>query len=547
MDDQETASGLLAALRGDGSDDGSRSVERLDAFCDGLEGALVDNHGGGRRRKGNNDGSKERTAAASAAVGRCAVELHASLLAAACPSLSSQCDESAVGNLEEDCAAACELSERIAGELFDDGGAAAEGVDRTMLAALLRTAGLFLRWTALSEDGCSSSAASVGRLCCRGMLRLYAGLLRESPPASEGPEDVGRFASICIFRSTYGDAPRNATARIVFVEELDGCRHLVRALARGGQPAARLFSVARNVHHLVAACPREAVPRMEEAAAEIISEEQSQNEGEEEKECPTNLTGVLVGTLSWAVSSEPPFPGGPEDRRGDLALELLRALYALNVSGLAAEPSRETSAEIGAALRDVLGLSSADGRAYRCKLAAVNLLLDAPKGHSRYLVESGAVTHLVDVLSYQTSLVVVERTASTADDAAAVLPVLLALLRIVKSEKEALEIVRRGVFPLKSESAFRELADAEVLKGNGEGTVRAKNMAPLDAPRGTLRWRLVRLMTWLESGVKRAACELLYALCGEDGTELVLRTGFGNAVHFLGVRGAVSLPRGVDV
>jgi len=192
-------------------------------------------------------------------------------------------------------------------------------------------------------------------------------------------------------------------------------------------------------------------------------------------------------------------------------------------------------------------LSSADERCYQCKLAVVNLLLDAPKGYSRYLVENGAVPHLVDVLSYQTSLVVVERTGSSANDAAAVVPVLLALLRIVKADEEALEIVRREVFPPDSESAFRELADAEILMGNGEGRVRAKNMAPLDAPRGTLRWRLVKLMTWLESNVKRASCELLYALCGEDGTEFVLRTGFGNAVHFLGVRGAVSLPQGVDV
>jgi len=66
----------------------------------------------------------------------------------------------------------------------------------------------------------------------------------------------------------------------------------------------------------------------------------------------------------------------------------------------------------------------------------------------------------------------------------AVLPVLLAVLRIVKS-------------------------DENVLKVNGEGRLRAKNMAPLNAPRGTLMCRLVGLMMWLELNVKLASCELL--------------------------------------
>ena len=44
----------------------------------------------------------------------------------------------------------------------------------------------------------------------------------------------------------------------------------------------------------------------------------------------------------------------------------------------------------------------------------------------------------------------------------------------------------------------------------GRGGVGARNMSPLDAPRGTVRWKLIRLMTWTESNVKRCACEVRY-------------------------------------
>lgn len=85
------------------------------------------------------------------------------------------------------------------------------------------------------------------------------------------------------------------------------------------------------------------------------------------------------------------------------------------------------------------------------------------------------------------------------------------------------------------------------MKKQTEGNVKAKNMALLDAPKGTLRWHMIRLMTWVESNVKRAASELLWSVCDEDSTQFVLRTGFGNAIHFLGMKGFVKLPPSADV
>lgn len=91
------------------------------------------------------------------------------------------------------------------------------------------------------------------------------------------------------------------------------------------------------------------------------------------------------------------------------------------------------------------------------------------------------------------------------------------------------------------------MAAAEVEKGRSEGKVGVKNMAPLDSPRGTLRWRLIRLMTWMDSSMKRSPCELLWALCNKNSMQFVLRMGFGNAIHFLGIKGCVNLPAGVEI
>jgi len=256
--------------------------------------------------------------------------------------------------------------------------------------------------------------------------------------------------------------------------------------------------------------------------------------------------------MARACRCDPPLPGTtPDDRRPDLVLEVLRALYALGANGRSSAPPPEdtTTAQIGILLCELLRYPSTDdGRLYEIKLAVVSLLLlNASRECGGYLLNNGGIEPLVEILERQTSLVVVEGTGSSAEDAAAVVPILLVLLRLVQSDESVSKVVKDAVFPPDSEVSFERKASAEVGKGRSEGKVDARNMAPLDAPRGTLRWRLVRLMTWTESNAKRSACELLWALCGGNPTQFVLRTGFGNAIHFLGIKGCVTLPAGVEI
>jgi Guanine nucleotide exchange factor synembryn len=68
------------------------------------------------------------------------------------------------------------------------------------------------------------------------------------------------------------------------------------------------------------------------------------------------------------------------------------------------------------------------------------------------------------------------------------------------------------------------------------------NMSPADAPRGSLRYKCIRLLTWTESHTKRWMAELLWMLCDANAEEYTYRVGMGNAMPLLHARGLVELP-----
>ncbi len=423
----------------------------------------------------------------------------------------------------------------------------------SFLCEILRSTGLFMRWygqclQSSLESGSTSSDNPTARLKSRGMLLLYCKLLDDTTlQSSDECPDIPRFASVCIFRATYGNDNVTASARNSFVHSIDGCTYLMKTLLKGDQPVSRVFSVVRNVHHLISAAP-DSIPKMENILETLTADDCTVEAEKDNDKKKYGLLEVLVSTLAWTLHSDPPFPGNSADRRSDLALEILRSLFAIDAGKPSMPlPSNDTMTQLGVMLCEILCLSNADIRVYQCKLAVVSLLLNAPGEFSGYLATHNAIKPLVTIMAYQLSVVVVERTANSAEDAAAVVPILLVLCKLCQSNKAVLQMVKNEVFPPEMEQQFAEKVAAEMAKMQSEGQSKAKNMAPLDAPRGTTRWKIIRLMTWIDSSVKRSACELLWVLCNEDATEFVLRTGFGNAVYFLGNKGLVNLPAGVDV
>jgi hypothetical protein len=72
--------------------------------------------------------------------------------------------------------------------------------------------------------------------------------------------------------------------------------------------------------------------------------------------------------------------------------------------------------------------------------------------------------------------------------------------------------------------------------GGSDATTRSDATTPL-------RSRLVKLMTSLDSDLKRCASELLFVACQEDGELFTRRVGFGNAVHILQLKSLIPAQR----
>ena len=111
------------------------------------------------------------------------------------------------------------------------------------------------------------------------------------------------------------------------------------------------------------------------------------------------------------------------------------------------------------------------------------LLLDAPHKYGSYLLNNGRIELLVKIMELQTSLVVVEGTGSSTEDAAVVMPILLVLLRLVQSAELVLKVMRDAVFLSDLEVTFERKAPAKMGRGGSKGKVDAKNMAG-----GTAQW-----------------------------------------------------------
>eukprot|EP00816_Leptocylindrus_hargravesii_P009469 CAMPEP_0196821588 /NCGR_PEP_ID=MMETSP1362-20130617/79962_1 /TAXON_ID=163516 /ORGANISM="Leptocylindrus danicus, Strain CCMP1856" /LENGTH=498 /DNA_ID=CAMNT_0042200829 /DNA_START=169 /DNA_END=1665 /DNA_ORIENTATION=+ len=253
----------------------------------------------------------------------------------------------------------------------------------------------------------------------------------------------------------------------------------------------------------------------------------------------TDFVRALVATMAWAVRSEPRFPGNDNDHRADLVEEILQLLlaiqpmytgrYAAQVkSSTSQEDKEETMTQLGIILCDVLSVPNADSRAYRCKLAVVMLLMDMPNEYSQYLWVNKGVGQLLSILSLQLSEIVIEKRKNSSISA---LPILVVLNKLTQANPAIKKFVEDEVFP-------------QVENPSDSSSKIKMNMKPIDAPWGSLRWKLIELMTSNDSNLKRCASELLWTICGSSD-RFVKRTGYGNAVHMLGIKGLVQLPKGV--
>ena len=439
------------------------------------------------------------------------------------------------------------------------------------LEVFIRTSSNFFRWyLQIHLESCNSGQAYP--LCSApfqspAMLTIITELIEQSakfvhaepPQNSQGQlspsQCFARHASLLLFYVTFSPLAPNdqATqkAHEYLVAGLDFIPKVLKLLTyESGMSAALALSLIRNVHNLMVSYSG-AAPALKESFLpydETTAKAPWNPKKDDNTDGLITYPSVFRDILIWSLNTPdlPPFPGSKDDRRADLVVEILGILFAMGGSDVTRAlrypaPNVSLSELVITALQK---LDSTDLRCRQVQLSTITIMMDACPSFATFLVEHNAVKSLFEITEKQMDMVL---DSSQFDNAttAALIPSLAVLYKFSAGNPTFRDAAKEIVFPPSQEEHFQKLvAEHQAAPGViGQGvTAAAKNMHPLDAPQGTLRWKLIRLMTWTESNIKRYASELLWALSEQDPKEFVHRTGLGNAMAFLGAKGMVQLP-----
>ena len=155
----------------------------------------------------------------------------------------------------------------------------------------------------------------------------------------------------------------------------------------------------------------------------------------------------------------------------------------------------------------------------------------------KVLIADGGVEALCNLLGeYFSQLSLSGLSVPSASPVALLSPILVILTRIATSSLSGRAELKGLIFPnpWRSESED-DLEEAEEVKSD----YLQQKMDPTDIPPGTLRAYLINSMTSLDDVLKRYCAELLYELCEKETGEFVSRTGFGNAIALMQIKGLI--------
>jgi hypothetical protein len=375
-----------------------------------------------------------------------------------------------------------------------------------------------------------------------GTLELMVSLLKHldfSLNRDDMHRELARNISLFLFYATYNPFAGDETSQKALSHLIKNMAFPELTLELLTKPcsAALALSLVRNIHNAMVSL---------EGAAKIIMEARFAFDAPETESlsapwAPTESTSVgfrsiLIDTIRWALESDPSFPGDDADKRAELVTEILGVFYALRV-GQGLVPSK-CEPGIMELVSTTLGLpSNTDSRIMQVKLSTTSLLMDSDPSFGGYLLEKEAVQPLLEMLESQVTDVV---DSARVDNAAvsSLVPTLVVLHKYSASDAIFRDMVKQFIFPLDAEEHFQTKVREQIA------TTESKNMGPLDAPKNTIRWKLISLLTWTQSHIKRCTGELLWTICAGNATEFVHRVGFGNALPILSSRGLAQMPTG---
>ncbi|XP_055436366.1 synembryn-A isoform X2 [Bubalus kerabau] len=235
------------------------------------------------------------------------------------------------------------------------------------------------------------------------------------------------------------------------------------------------------------------------------------------------LTRALELTLGMTEGERHPELLPPQET--ERAMEILKVLFNITFDSIKREVDEEDAAlyrHLGTLLRHCVMLAAAGDRTEELHGHAVNLLGNLPVKCLDVLLtlepHEGSLEFLgvnMDVIRVLLSFME-KRLHQTHRLKESVAPVLSVLTECARMHRPARKFLKAQVLP--------PLRDVRTRPEVGE----------------LLRNKLVRLMTHLDTDVKRVAAEFLFVLCSESVPRFIKYTGYGNAAGLLAARGLMA-------
>ncbi|XP_069865967.1 synembryn-A isoform X2 [Dipodomys merriami] len=241
------------------------------------------------------------------------------------------------------------------------------------------------------------------------------------------------------------------------------------------------------------------------------------------------LTDTLELTLGVTPEVSPPeFLPLQETER---AMEILKVLFNITFESIKREVDEEDIAlyqYLGTLLRHCVMIAAAGDRTEEFHGHAVNLLGNLP-------------------LKCLDTLLTLELHEGSLEFLGVNMDVISALLAFLEKRLHQTHRLKESVAPVLSvltECARMHRPVRKFLKAQGQ--LPSQVLPPLQDVRtrpevgDLLRNKLVRLMTHLDTDVKRVAAEFLFVLCSESVPRFIKYTGYGNAAGLLAARGLMA-------
>ncbi|KFO38530.1 synembryn-A isoform X1 [Fukomys damarensis] len=235
------------------------------------------------------------------------------------------------------------------------------------------------------------------------------------------------------------------------------------------------------------------------------------------------LTDTLELTLGVTPEESPPEVLPPQET--ERAMEILKVLFNITFDSIKREVEQEDAAlyqYLGTLLRQCVMIAAAGDRTEEFHGHTVNLLGNLPLKCLDVLLtldlHEGSLEFMgvnMDVISVLLAFLE-KRLHQTHRLKESVAPVLTVLTECARMHRPARKFLKAQVLP--------PLRDVRTRPEVGE----------------LLRNKLVRLMTHLDTDVKRVAAEFLFVLCSESVSRFIKYTGYGNAAGLLAARGLMA-------